>query len=158
MMLSAGGYKMEIADFLTRDRVILDVRPRDKTQLIGEIAQLFGRLVPALKPETVLTALLAREQLGSTGLGNGFALPHARIEGLTAFLGLFARLAKPIDFDAIDGKPVTLVFVLLIPPDSATSHVAALAAISRRFRDAALVTSLREAKTPVMAYGFLTDS
>jgi PTS system nitrogen regulatory IIA component len=158
MMLSAGGYKMEIADFLTRDRVILDVRPRDKTQLIGEIAQHFGRLVPTLKPETVVTALLAREQLGSTGLGNGFALPHARIEGLTAFLGMFARLAKPIDFDAIDGKPVTLVFVLLIPPDSATSHVAALAAISRRFRDAALVTSLREAKTPVMAYGFLTDS
>ena len=85
---------------------LLDVRPRDKSQLIGEVARAFGRLVPGLTPEAVEAALLAREQLGSTGLGAGFALPHARIEGLGGYLGLFVRLAKPIDFDAIDGKPV----------------------------------------------------
>ncbi|MDR3531341.1 MAG: PTS sugar transporter subunit IIA [Rhodopila sp.] len=148
---------MEITEFLTPDRVLLDVRARDKSQLIGEIARNFGRLVPALRPETVDNALRAREQLGSTGLGAGFALPHARIEGLDAYLGMFLRLAKPIDFEAIDGKPVHLVFALLIPSESATSHVAALAAISRRFRDAGLVANLRSAETPAAAYGVLTE-
>jgi PTS system nitrogen regulatory IIA component len=146
---------MEIADFLTPDRVILDARSRDKAQLIAEVARNFARLVPALKPEAVETALQAREQLGSTGLGTGFALPHARIEGLNAYLGLFVRLAKPVDFEAIDGKPVRLVFVLLIPPETAISHVAALAAISRRFRDAMFVADLSIAKTQDAAYELL---
>jgi nitrogen PTS system EIIA component len=137
---------MEISDFLTPDRVLLEVRARDKNQLINEIARALGRLVPGLTPEAVQTALSAREQLGS------------RIEGLGAYVGLFVRLAKPIDFDAIDGKPVTLVFVLLIPSETTMPHVAALAAISRKFRDADLVTSLRQAKTHVEAYSFLTKS
>jgi PTS system nitrogen regulatory IIA component len=102
--------------------------------------------------------LLLREELGSTGLGAGFALPHARIEGLTDYLGLFIRLAKPIDFNAIDSKPVQLMFVLLIPSETTVSHVAALAAISRKFRDAALVTKILHIRTPVDAYGFLTES
>ncbi len=149
---------MEISDFLTPDRVVLEARSRDKTALIGEIARHFARSVPALKAQAVETALLARETLGSTGLGSGFALPHARVEGLQAYAGLFLRLSKPIDFQAIDGKPVQLVFVLLIPFETATPHVAALAAISRRFRDADLAARLRTAKTPVEAYGFLTGS
>jgi PTS system nitrogen regulatory IIA component len=148
---------MDITDFLTPDRVILDVRSRDKSQLIAEVARNFGRLVPALKPDAVEASLLAREQLGSTGLGAGFALPHARIESLNAYLGLFVRLAKPVDFDAIDGKPVRLVFVLLIPAETAVSHVAALAAISRRFRDPELAAKLMKADTQALAYGFLTE-
>ncbi len=149
---------MDIADFLTPDRIALEVRVRDKPALIAEIARQFARTIPKLNPESVQTALLAREQLGSTGLGNGFALPHARIEGLDAYLGLFLRLSKPIDFASIDGKPVQLVFVLLIPAESPTPHVAALAAISRRFRSADLVTRLQKTKTPVEAYGFLTSN
>jgi PTS system nitrogen regulatory IIA component len=149
---------MEITDFLTPDRVVLEVRARDKTALIGEIARQFARNVPALKAEAVETALLARERLGSTGLGGGFALPHARIDGLDSYIGLFIRLAKPIDFEAIDGKPVLLMFVLLIPAEGTTPHVAALAAISRRFRGADLVARLRAARTPVEAYGFLTTN
>jgi PTS system nitrogen regulatory IIA component len=148
---------MEVADFLWLDHVILDLRVRDKAQLINEIARNLGRLLPHLKPVMMERALLAREQLGSTGLGAGFALPHARIEGLDSFVGLFVGLAKPIDFDAIDGKPVTLVFVLLIPFESSVSHLAALATISRRFRDTDLVTRLRAARTPSEAFGFLTD-
>jgi PTS system nitrogen regulatory IIA component len=149
--------RMEIIDFLTSERVLLDLRPRDKGQLIGEIARQFGRSVGGLRPDVVEAALLARERLGSTGLGAGFALPHARIEGLDRYVGLFARLAKPVDFDSIDGKPVQLVFVLLIPAESETPHVAALAAISRRFRDVGLVAKLRTADTQAVAYGFLTD-
>jgi PTS system nitrogen regulatory IIA component len=148
---------MEITDFLTPDRVILDVRSRDKSQLISEIARAFSRLVPTLNPDTVENALRAREQLGSTGLGAGFALPHARIEGLDDYLGLFVRLAKPVDFDAIDGQPVRLVFVLLIPPEPAVSHVAALAAISRRFRDPGLAVKLAKVGSQSVAFGILTD-
>jgi nitrogen PTS system EIIA component len=147
---------MEITDFLTPDRVVLDVRSRDKPQFIAEIARIIARVVPTLKADAIETALLAREQLGSTGLGTGFALPHARIEGLDAYLGLFVRLAKPLDFDAIDGMPVRLVFVLLIPLETAVSHVAALAAISRRFRDPKLAARLLKTETSVTAYGFLT--
>jgi nitrogen PTS system EIIA component len=149
---------MEITDFLTPDRVVLEVRARDKAALINEIARQFARTVPSLNAQTVEAALLARETLGSTGLGGGFALPHARIEGLGSYLGLFARLAKPIEFDAIDGKPVQLVFVLLIPFETTTPHVAALAAISRRFRDADLATKLRKTRTHLEAYGFLTSN
>jgi PTS system nitrogen regulatory IIA component len=148
---------MEIIDFLTPERILLDLRPRDKGQLIGEIARQFGRSVQGLRPDVVEAALLARERLGSTGLGAGFALPHARIEGLDKYVGLFARLSKPIDFDSIDGKPVQLVFVLLIPAETETPHVAALAAISRRFRDAGLVAKLRKAETQAVAYGFLIN-
>jgi PTS system nitrogen regulatory IIA component len=147
---------MDIADFLTADRVVLDLRVRDKTQLMSDIAREFGRLVPALRPDVVESALSAREELGSTGLGNGFALPHARIEGLTNYLGMFVRLAKAIDFQAIDGKPIRLVFVLLIPSETAVPHVAALAAISRRFRDPDLAAKLAKAETKATAYGLLT--
>jgi len=149
---------MEIIDFLAPERVLLDVRSRDKSLLISEIARIFGRLMPALKPEAVEAALLAREQLGSTGLGDGFALPHARIEHLESYLGLFVRLARPISFDAIDDKPVMLVFVLLIPSEGPASHVSALAAISRRFRSTTLVTNLHKAKTQAEAYELLTRS
>jgi PTS system nitrogen regulatory IIA component len=147
---------MEIADFLTPDRIVLDVKLRDKAQFISETARLFGKLVPAAQPVAVEIALHARERLGSTGLGAGFALPHARIEGLDAYAGLLLRLARPIDFDAIDGKPVDLAFVLLIPFDPSVAHVAALAAISRKFRDAGLVARLRKAATPAAVYELLT--
>ena len=148
---------MEISEILTPDRVILDVRSRDKQQLIAEIARQFGRVVPSVKPQAAEAALAAREQLGSTGLGSGFALPHARIEGLSSYLGMFLRLSKSVDFEAIDDKPVQLVFALLIPAETTTPHVAALAAITRRFRDPELAAQLRKAETPAAAYGYLTN-
>lgn len=107
---------MDIAELLTPDRIVLDVRWRDKSQPIVEIGRTFQRLAPDLRADAVERALLAREQLGSTGLGAGFALPHARIDGLKTYTGLLVRLAKPIEFDAIDGKPVRLVFGLLTSP------------------------------------------
>jgi nitrogen PTS system EIIA component len=148
---------MDIADLLTPDRIVLDVRSRDKPQLLAEIGRIFGRVVPTLRPKEVESALLSREQLGSTGLGAGFALPHARIEGLETYLGLLVRLAKPIEFEAIDAKPVRLVFVLLIPAATEISHVAALAAISRRFRDPQRVAGLGKAETPASALAILTE-
>ena len=146
---------MDIADFFAPDRIALDVKPRDKTQLISEAARLFGSLVTGLQPAAVEEALRARERLGSTGLGGGFALPHARIEGLDNCIGMFLRLARPIDFGSIDGKPIDLAFVLLIPFETKTPHVAALAVISRKFRDPALVAKLRKIDAQA-AYALLT--
>jgi PTS system nitrogen regulatory IIA component len=146
---------MDIADFITPDRVVLDLRVRDKAQLLQELAkraEASGSGVPAAD---ILAALRSREALGSTGLGKGFALPHARIDGLTRFVGLFARLARPIDYDAIDGAPVDLVFLLLMPPEAGNNNVAALAAVSRRFRDAGTLTRLRKAEA-AEAFGALT--
>ena len=93
---------------------------------------------------------------GSTGLGAGFALPHARVEGLDDYIGLFLRLARPIEFEAIDGRPVDLAFVLLIPFETRTPHVAVLAAIARRIRDTTVAARLRSAKTPDAAHDLLT--
>jgi PTS system nitrogen regulatory IIA component len=136
---------MEISDFIAQDRIVLDMRVRNKSQLLSELAKRVEPASQGIQADTIQAALLSREALGSTGLGRGFALPHARIEGLTAFVGLFARLARPIDYDAIDAAPVDLVFLLLMPAEAGHSHVAALAAVSRRFRDAATVTNLRKA-------------
>jgi PTS system nitrogen regulatory IIA component len=149
---------MDIADFLTPDRVALDVRSRDKGLLLAEAARLVCRSVPSLASAAIEAALRDREQLGSTGLGGGFALPHARIDTAKDYTGLFMRLAKPIDFAAIDDKPVDLVFVLLIPTDHETSHLKALAALSRKFRDTAEVAKIRKADTAASVYGLLTGA
>jgi PTS system nitrogen regulatory IIA component len=148
---------MDIAEFLTPERIVLDAKFRDKAQLISEAARICNALSPAPPPAVIENALLARERLGSTGLGAGFALPHARIEGLDNYVGLFIRLARPIDFEAIDGRPVDLAFVLLIPFDTKTSHVAALAAIARKVRDTTIAARLRTAKTPALVHDLLTS-
>jgi nitrogen PTS system EIIA component len=135
---------MDIADFIVPDRIALDLRVRDKAQLLQELARRAALSGDGLSAHAILAALQSRETLGSTGLGKGFALPHARIERLTRFIGLFARLARPIGYDAIDGAPVDLVFLLLMPADAGNTQVAALAAISRRFREAETVARLRK--------------
>jgi PTS system nitrogen regulatory IIA component len=147
---------MEIADLLTADRVALNVRVRDKRGLIAEIARLASAHTPGLAAAAIEGALLAREQLGSTGVGAGVALPHARLDGLAEFVGLYVRPARAVDFDAIDRKPVDSVFLLLIPGASA-DHVSALAAVSRLLRDPDVRTRLREAASAADAWRILTQ-
>jgi PTS system nitrogen regulatory IIA component len=121
------------------------LRAADKAQLLEELSRRAAAAL-GIDPRTVLAALQSREALGSTGLGRGFALPHARLPGLTRFFGLFVRLARPIDFAAIDGAPVDLVFLLLGPTDAPKAHLAALAAISRPLRDTGFTAALRRAR------------
>ncbi|MDR3537674.1 MAG: PTS sugar transporter subunit IIA [Acetobacteraceae bacterium] len=146
---------MDIADCLTLDRIVLDLRVRDKLQLLQELARRTAG--SGLKPDMVATALQGREELGSTGLGRGFALPHARIEGLDRPFGLFARLARPIDYAAIDDRPVDLAFLLLMPAQDQPGNgsVAALAAVARRFRDADAADRLRSAANAAEAFQVL---
>ncbi len=135
---------MDLVELIGPENVIFGAPAANKEQVLRDLA---ARAAASLKlePKIILDALEAREQLGSTGLGNGFALPHARIEGLGSYFAMFVRLKRPIDFDAIDGKPVDLVVVLLIPTTAGDEHLAALAAICRRLRDQEFATKLRKA-------------
>lgn len=135
---------MKIGDLIAPDRVIVGLRAADKTQLLQDLA---GRAATVLSMDRrkIFDALLARENLGSTGLGKGFALPHARLEGLGGPFALFVRLARPIDFASIDERPVDLAILLLTPANSANHHLATLAALSRPLRDDVFVQKLRAA-------------
>jgi PTS system nitrogen regulatory IIA component len=147
---------MDMSDFLQPDRVIAGLRVSDKAQLTAELSRRAAASLQIAR-QPVEAALIARERLGSTGLGRGFALPHARLGGLDRFFGLFTRLARPIDFEAIDERPVDLVFLLLIPDNAGSEHVAALAAISRRMRDQDFVQRLRKAAGAGEMYAVLTS-
>jgi PTS system nitrogen regulatory IIA component len=136
---------VKIADMIGKDNVVADLRAADKAQLLGELSRRAAASV-GIEQDVILKALRTREDLGSTGLGRGFALPHARIDLLPRFFALFARLARPIDFASIDDRPVDLVVLLLIPAKAGNEHLAALAAISRPLRDQAFVQRLRAAR------------
>ncbi len=148
---------MRLTDIIKPDRVILGLRVGDKAQALAEIAKRASAQLP-VEASVILAALAAREKLGSTGFGRGFALPHVRIEGLPGLFGLLVRLARPIDYDAIDGKPVDILFLLLIPVDKGNEHVAALAAVSRSMREEANLAAVRKAGNPSALIEALTAS
>jgi PTS system nitrogen regulatory IIA component len=133
---------MEIADIVTKGAVIPGLKVTSKKQLLQELAaraaQEYG-----LAPRRVIEGLMAREQLGATAMGDGVAIPHARVPGLTSIVGVFARLERPVEFDAADGQPVDLVFMLLAPEESGADHLRALARVSRLLRNAATREKLR---------------
>ncbi len=116
---------MDLADLIEPDRVIFAARASNKQQLLQDLASRAATLLN-LDARAIFDALQAREGLGSTGLGNGFALPHARVEDLKQLFGMFMRLNRPIHFNSIDGKPVDLVFLLLIPQRLGASTLAHL--------------------------------
>ncbi|PTQ13613.1 PTS lactose transporter subunit IIC [Sphingomonas oleivorans] len=134
----------ELNDILSPDAVIAALTVPNKKTLFQQLASAAGRNV-GVDPRMVVERLVERERLGSTGFGGGVAIPHGKVEGLDRVIGLFARLAQPIDFQAIDDMPVDLVFLLLSPPDAGVEHLKALARVSRRLRDRAFLAKLRGA-------------
>jgi nitrogen PTS system EIIA component len=147
---------MDLADLIEPSSVIFDARASNKEQLLLALAARAATCLN-LNPKMVFNALQAREQLGSTGLGEGFALPHARIEGLDRFFGMFARLRRAIQFDSVDDKPVDLIFLLLIPLATPNEHVAALATIAWHMRDKEFATKLRKATSAAALAALLCD-
>jgi nitrogen PTS system EIIA component len=145
---------MTLGELIPADRVVAGLRVADKGQLLQDLA---GRAATALGLErrSVFEALQAREALGSTGLGKGFALPHARLDAVGTPFALFVRLAKPIEFAAIDEKPVDLVILLLTPSAAGNQHLATLAALSRPLRDQAFVRRLRQAPDAAALHALL---
>ena len=134
---------MVIQDLLSRDAV-MELREPDKSRMLQAIGRKAASMLD-LSPDQVAKALLAREALGSTGMGGGVAIPHTRFPGLTAPFGLFAHLKPAIAFDAIDDAPVDLVFVLLLPEQPPDGQLKAMACVARRLRDPDLASKLRSA-------------
>jgi PTS system nitrogen regulatory IIA component len=145
---------MKLDEFTAADGVVADLRAATKVQALRELARHASRLV-GIGEAAIEKALQEREQLGSTGIGRGVALPHARIPGLKRLVGVFARLQQPIEFDAIDEQPVDLLFLLLAPENTPREQIAALARISHLFRDAAACEALRNAATPEAIYAII---
>jgi PTS system nitrogen regulatory IIA component len=132
---------MKISDFLSPANVMLDIRASDKTQLLRQLSMQAATEV-GLDTDEVATQIVKREELGSTGVGNGVGLPHARLAGLKTPFGLLARLHRAIDFEAIDGEPVDVVFLLLLP--EVGDGAGALACVARALRDARVLRRLRD--------------
>lgn len=147
---------MELGDLIGPDRVIASLRVTDKGQLLRELSYRASKTL-GIADTLILDALCAREGLGSTGIGQGIAIPHARIDGLQRIFGLFVRLERPIDFAAIDAQPADLVFLLLIPASAGREHLAALACVSRRLRDLDVAQALRRTKSAGELYAQLID-
>lgn len=133
-----------MTDLLTQSNIHLRLRAATKQALLATLARLAAGHA-ALPEPAILAALTARESLGSTGVGNGIAMPHARIDGLTTPVTLLALLEKPVQYDAIDAAPVDIVFLLLTPPGA---HLPLLAAAARRLREKSTAAALRAATTP----------
>src|SRR5262252_9390773 len=133
---------MEIKDFLSPTDALINMRVSDKTRLLHELA---ARAAASLNlaADRISVELLKREHLGSTGTGGGVAIPHARIPDLKKPFGILVRLRNPIDFDAIDGKPVDVIFLLLLPTQSQGDQLNALASVARKLRDPESVRRLR---------------
>jgi PTS system nitrogen regulatory IIA component len=137
---------MQLADFLDFDSIKTGLPGGNKRSLLQQLSNLAAQRL-GVDASAILASLNEREQLGSTGFGQGVAIPHGKLEGLTRIYGLFARLGEPVDYKAIDGRPVDLLFLLLSPPDAGAEHLKALAAISRVTRNAATLEKMRGARS-----------
>lgn len=137
---------MKITEMLKREFVLEQLKAGNKRDALAELAGVFAKGRIKFDPEAMLHVLLERERLGSTGIGDGIAIPHGKLEGLEEMLVSFGRSREGIDFEAMDGKPVHFFFLLMAPENSAGQHLKALAKISRMMKDATFRKNLLEAK------------
>lgn len=147
---------MNIGDLLSAEDILADFRASSKKQAIQSLARKIADSA-GLDHRLVFDKLLERERLGSTGVGKGVAIPHARIEGLEKIIGLFAKLSSPIDFDSVDERPVDLVFMLLAPEEAGADHLKALASVSRFLRDESKCNKLRVTPDASALYAMLAE-
>jgi PTS system nitrogen regulatory IIA component len=148
---------MLLSDFISPDSVVASLKAKSKKQLLQDLSVRAARLT-GLSERDIFDVLLQRERLGSTGLGHGIAIPHGKVQGLKRIVGIFARLAEPVDFDAVDGDPVDIVFLLLAPEGAGADHLKALARISRLLREGSAVEKLRASKDAAALYAVLTEN
>jgi PTS system nitrogen regulatory IIA component len=145
---------VDIDGFLAPDRVVLGMRCASKRQLFQDLASAAAG-VTGIDPAVILGALNEREKLGTTGIGEGIAIPHARVKDLGQLIGFFARMAIPVDYDALDDAPVDLVFLLLAPEEASNAQLKALARIARLLRDPEICARLRTEQDPAQVFELL---
>ena len=148
---------MEISDLITPDSIFSKLPATSKKQALQELAKRASD-ISELNERVIFDALIERERLGTTGVGNGIAIPHGKLAGLDRLHGLFARLDKPIEFDSIDEQPVDLIFLLLAPECAGADHLKALARVSRLLRDRLTCEKLRGSEDPNALYALLIET
>ncbi|KQS74721.1 MULTISPECIES: PTS IIA-like nitrogen regulatory protein PtsN [Methylobacterium] len=149
---------MPVLEFLDPDSVVPALRARAKKQVLQDLAAQAARRLPALGERPVFDTLLQRERLGSTGIGDGVAIPHGKLPGLDRLFGLFARFDRPVDFEALDGQPVDIAFLLLAPEGAGADHLKALAQVARILREPGMLAHIRAARDAGALYALLTRS
>ena len=137
---------MRLSEFLDFESIRVGLGASSKRQLLHMLGQTAGAQL-GLDPAAIVDSIMERERLGSTGFGNGVAIPHGKIEGLNSIYAMLVRLAEPLDYKAIDGGPVDLVFLMLSPPDAGAQHLKALATVSRTIRSGPTLEKMRGARS-----------
>jgi PTS system nitrogen regulatory IIA component len=145
---------MLLTDLVATNAIIPALKVTSKKQVLAELAVKAAEL-SGQNERAILEILQQREKLGSTGVGNGIAIPHGKLPKLGKLFGLFARLERPVDFDALDGQPVDLVFLLLAPEGAGADHLKALARVARLLRDADIARKLRDSRDAEALYAVL---
>jgi PTS system nitrogen regulatory IIA component len=145
---------MPLTDLVAPNAVIPALKVNGKKQAIQELAAKAAKL-SGQNERVIFDTLMQREKLGSTGVGNGIAIPHGKLPKLEKLFGLFARLDRPIDFEALDGQPVDIIFLLLAPESAGADHLKALARVARLLRDPNLVRKLRDSRDADALYAVL---
>ncbi|MEL0111227.1 MAG: PTS IIA-like nitrogen regulatory protein PtsN [Rickettsiales bacterium] len=148
---------MEIADLITPDSIFAKLPATSKKQALQELAK-HASEESGLSERIIFDALIERERLGTTGVGNGIAIPHGKLPGLDRLHGFFARLERPIEFESIDEQPVDLIFLLLAPECAGADHLKALARVSRLLRDRRTCEKLRGSENPDSLYALLIET
>jgi PTS system nitrogen regulatory IIA component len=143
---------MQITDMFKKEYIIEELKAHSKRAVLGELSEIFTRYHAGIQNEAMVEVLLDREKLGSTGIGDGIAIPHGKLKGLDSLVISFGRSREGIDFDAIDGKPVHIFFLLMAPESSTGQHLKALAKISRMLKDQEFRNSLMSAKNAEELY------
>jgi PTS system nitrogen regulatory IIA component len=145
---------MPLIDLVAQNAIIPALKANSKKQVLQELAAKAAQL-SGQDERTIFEVLLQREKLGSTGVGNGIAIPHGKLPKLTKLFGVFARLDRSVDFDALDGQPIDLVFLLLAPEGAGADHLKALARVARLLRDPDIAQKLRDSRDADALYAVL---
>ncbi len=146
---------MELSELINSDSIVSTLKVGSKKQALQELAQV-AESITGIPARDIFATVLQRERLGSTGVGQGIAIPHGKLDGLDRLFAIFARLDTPIDFDAMDDQPVDLIFMLLAPESAGADHLKALARISRTLRDPSITRKLRDSASKAEIYSILT--
>ncbi len=147
----------DCADLISSDCVLVNVRAGNKKQVLQELARK-AAAITGLPEDTIYEVLMERERLGTTGIGHGIAIPHGKLPGLDRVYGVFAKLDRPVDFDAIDDQPVDLIFLLLAPANCGGDHLKALAKVSRMLRDRRLCEKVRGSSSCEAIYSLMNQT
>jgi nitrogen PTS system EIIA component len=147
---------MELNELISSDSIVAALKVGSKKQALQELSQI-AETITGVSSREIFSTVLQRERLGSTGVGQGIAIPHGKLDGLDRLYAIFARLDTPIGFDAMDDQPVDLIFMLLAPESAGADHLKALARISRTLRDPSITGKLRDSDSTAAIYAILTQ-